>query len=130
MLSWPVRARHGRVPDCRVFRVADVQALRFVQEPSPAGGARWVHLYAATLLLLVVLPRVVLAMSRACVRRRIARHFPLDLGQPYFRALADRVGASGPAVLRVIPYSFTIDERRDHKAWPASRPWFSANRRS
>src|SRR5205823_8815353 len=32
----------------------DVQALRFVQEPSPAGGPRWVHLYAATLFLLVV----------------------------------------------------------------------------
>src|SRR5206468_653732 len=28
------------------LNLADVQALRFVQEPSPAGGARWVHLYA------------------------------------------------------------------------------------
>jgi hypothetical protein len=96
------------------FSLADVQALRFVQEPSPAGGPRWVHLYAATLFLLVVLPRVVLALIAALRARRIAHHFPLDLGQPYFRALADRVGASGPAVLRVIPYSFTIDEAR-HK---------------
>jgi hypothetical protein len=32
--------------------------------------------------------------------------------------LADRVGASGPAVLRVIPYSFTVDEAR-HKGLAA-----------
>jgi hypothetical protein len=54
------------------FSLADVQALRFVQEPSPAGGARWVHLYAATLLLLVVLPRLVLALisALACAPHR------------------------------------------------------------
>ena len=96
------------------FSLADVQALRFVQEPSPAGGARWVHLYAATLLLLVVLPRLVLAIVAALRARRLARNFPLDLGQPYFRLLGDHIGASGPAVLRVVPYSFTVDEPR-HK---------------
>jgi hypothetical protein len=100
------------------FSLADVQALRFVQEPSPAGGPRWVHLYAATLFLLVVLPRLVLALVAALRARRIAHNFPLDLGQPYFRLLADRVGASGPAVLRVIPYSFTVDEAR-HKGLAA-----------
>ena len=96
------------------FTLADVQALRFVQEPSPAGGAHWVHLYAATLFLLVVLPRLVLAIVSALRARMLARKLPLDLGQPYFRTLADRIGAAGPAVLRVIPYSFTVDEAR-HK---------------
>ncbi|WP_296944093.1 DUF2868 domain-containing protein [uncultured Massilia sp.] len=100
------------------FTLADVQALRFVQEPSPAGGARWVHLYAATLLLIVVLPRLVLAIVAGLRARRIAHTFPLDLGQPYFRLLADRIGVSGPAVLRVIPYSFTVDEAR-HKGLAA-----------
>jgi len=64
--------------------------------------------------LLVVLPRLVLALVSALRARRIAHRFPLDLEQPYFRLLADRVGASGPAVLRVVPYSFTMDEAR-HK---------------
>jgi hypothetical protein len=77
-----------------------------------------VHLYAATLLLVVVLPRGVLAVVSALRARRIARRFPLDLGQPYFRLLADRVGASGPSVLRVIPYSFGVDEAR-HKGLAA-----------
>jgi hypothetical protein len=96
------------------FSLADVQALRFVQEPSPAGGARWVHLYAATLLLLVVLPRLVLAR----IRPARAPHRPQlparPRQQPYFRLLADQIGAGTPAVLRVIPYSFTVDEAR-HK---------------
>jgi hypothetical protein len=75
-------------------------------------------LYAATLLLLVVLPRLVLSIVSALRARRLAHRFPLDLGQPYYRLLADRVGASGPAVLRVIPYSFTVDEAR-HKGLAA-----------
>jgi len=100
------------------FSLADVQALRFVQEPSPAGGPRWVHLYAATLFLLVVLPRLVLSLVAALRARRIAARFPLDLGQPYFRTLAERIGAAGPAVLRAMPYSFTVDEAR-HKGLAA-----------
>lgn len=100
------------------FSLADIQALRFVQEPSPAGGARWVHLYAATLLLLVVVPRLVLAIVAGLRAGRMTRRFPIDLGAPYFRVLADRIGAAGPAVLRVIPYSFTVDEAR-HKGLAA-----------
>jgi hypothetical protein len=96
------------------FSVADVQALRFVQETSSAGGARWVHLYAATLLLLVILPRVVLALFAGWRAARLARRFPIDLQQAYYRTLAGHIGAGpAPVTLRVLPYSFTLDERRD-----------------
>lgn len=95
------------------FSLADIEALRFGQNASPAGGARWVHLYAATLGLLVVAPRLVLSAVAHWRARRLHRRFPLDLGSPYFAALAGRAGATGPAVLRVYPYSFTLDEARD-----------------
>jgi hypothetical protein len=96
------------------FSVADVQALRFVQEPSSAGGARWVHLYAVTLLLLVILPRLILALFAGWRAARLARRFPIDLQQPYYRTLAGHIGAGpAPVTLRVLPYSFTLDERRD-----------------
>jgi hypothetical protein len=96
------------------FTFADVQSLRFVQEPSPAGGARWVHLYAATLFLLVVLPRLVLAAFAGWRASRLARRFAIDVQQPYYRKLADQIGmGAGPALLRVLPYSFTLDEARD-----------------
>jgi hypothetical protein len=94
------------------FSLADIEALRFAQAPSPGGGARWVHLYAATLFLIVIVPRLVLAAVAGWRARRLSRKFPIDLEQPYFRKLANRIGAAGPAELRVLPYSFTVDEAR------------------
>jgi hypothetical protein len=95
------------------FSLADIEALRFGQAVSPSGGERWVHLYAATLALLVVVPRLILSANAHWRARRLQRHFPLDLGGPYFVALAGRAGTSGPALVRVYPYSFTVDEARD-----------------
>lgn len=93
------------------FSVADIEALRFSQTPAVDGGRRWVLLYAATLVLLVVLPRLILAAIAHLQAHRRSRHVDLDLDQPYFRQLRTAMG--GPAgVLRVLPYSFTLDEAR------------------
>lgn len=95
------------------FTLADVQALHFGAgvRPAVAGGARWVHLYAATLALLVVLPRCVFAAFAASRAALLKRRFPLDLDQPYFRQLNDAAGGEA-GTLRVLPYSFTVDEAR------------------
>jgi hypothetical protein len=95
------------------FSVADIEALRFSLAPSMAGGKRWVLLYAATILLLVILPRLVLSAVAQWRARRLAADFPLDLEQPYFRQLRGKMGGGAPGVLRVLPYSFTLDEARD-----------------
>jgi hypothetical protein len=95
------------------FSVADIEALHFSRPHSPAGGARWVHLYGTTLFLLVVLPRIALAGYAHWKARRLQADFPLDLGEPYFRKLGEAMGSAGPAVLRVLPYSFTLDAARD-----------------
>lgn len=93
------------------FSVADIEALRFGAGSLPAAGARWVHLYAATLLLLVVLPRLVLAAVASWSASRLVKKFPLDLEQPYFRKLGEKLtGTAG--TLRVLPYSFTVDAAR------------------
>lgn len=113
------------------FSLADIEALRFGQTvqslpagqtPFAAGGARWVHLYAATIFILVVLPRGLLALLSNWRAKRLARRFPLDLEQPYFRKLGEALGTgsglapgaiAGGGILRVLPYSFTLDEARD-----------------
>jgi hypothetical protein len=95
------------------FSVTDIEQLRFSNTPSAAGGARWVHLYGATLFLLVVLPRLALSGAAHLKARRMHANFPLDLGEPYFRRLGGDMGSAQPAVLRVLPYSFTLDEARD-----------------
>ncbi|TWI70268.1 uncharacterized protein DUF2868 [Pseudoduganella lurida] len=96
------------------FTLADVQALNYqtgTLTAGAAGGARWVHLYAATIVLLVILPRLVLAGFAAARAAVLKRRFPLDLDQPYFRQLSDAAGGEA-GVLRVIPYSYTVDEAR------------------
>jgi hypothetical protein len=94
------------------FSLEQIQALQFPQAAAPASGAQWVHLYAATLLLLVILPRLVLAMAARWKERRLAARFPVDLGQPYFRRLCTGLDAAAGVVLRACPYSYSVDERR------------------
>jgi hypothetical protein len=95
------------------FTLADVEALRFTGATVAGSGARWVHLYAATLLLLVVLPRFLLAIGYQLRAAGLRRNFPLDIEQPYFRKLSGQVGNMPAGVLRVLPYSYTLDEVRD-----------------
>jgi len=95
------------------FSLEDVRALQGTALISAAKGALWVHLYAATLLLLVMLPRGALAWWSRWKEEKLRRDFPLDLGLPYFRKLTSRIDPAAPAVLRVLPYSFTLDEARD-----------------
>ncbi len=94
------------------FSLAEIEALRFPQTTAAEGGARWVHLYAATVLLLVVAPRLLLAAIYGWRASTLARYFPLDLEQPYFRKLNDSMGKAQGGTLRVLPYSFTLDEER------------------
>ena len=103
------------------FSLADIEALRFIQGQAPgsataalASGARWVHLYAASLLLLVILPRLLLAGFAHRQVQRLQQDFPLSLSQPYFRQLLGDLGsiAGAAQVLQVLPYSFALDAVR------------------
>ena len=95
------------------FSLAEVQALQWPQQAPAGGGARWVHLFAATVLLLVVLPRCVLALVAYVRERRLAQRFHADTAHPYVRDLLEAAGlGTTGAVLRVFPYSFTVDEPR------------------
>jgi Protein of unknown function (DUF2868) len=72
------------VPDA-----AAMQALRVA--PGAAGeasAAPWIHLYAWQLLLLVVLPRLLLALRAGLRARRLAHDFALPLHEPYFQRLS------------------------------------------
>lgn len=93
------------------FSLAEVTALQFGQPALAGSGARWVHLYAGALLLYVVLPRTLLGSVAALRVLWLRMRFPLDLEQPYFQRLALAAGAE-PGLLRVLPYSYAVDEAR------------------
>jgi hypothetical protein len=108
ILFWPATTLFG----LQGFTLAEVQALNYAGGAQGLqDGARWVHLYGATLALLVVAPRLLLAAWSGLRAAMLTRRFPLDLEQPYFRQLDDAAGGE-PGTLRVLPYSYTVDEAR------------------
>ena len=68
------------VPDVKLLRTSAV-------EPPRGPAASWVHLYAATLLLAVVLPRLLLALLAGVRAWRGELAMPLPLQEPYFQQL-------------------------------------------
>lgn len=85
------------------IEVPDVVALRVGPgADATASAAPWIHLYAATLALFVVLPRALLAARAGASARRRARRFRLPLTTPYFEALHPLMRPGLPRALRLM----------------------------
>ncbi len=91
------------LPDVSAF-----EALLRLHGVAAAGtsAAPWIHLYALTLLLFVVLPRSMLALAGALRSRWLASHMPLPLTDAYFQRLA-RQRQGNVARVTVVPYAAT-----------------------
>jgi hypothetical protein len=103
LLLAPASALSGiALPDAQAL-----QAMRVVPgQAASASAGPWIHLYAVTLGLLVILPRTLLALWQGWRAARLARRFPVDLGAPYFqRLLRHQRGAS--AAVEVRPHAQT-----------------------
>jgi hypothetical protein len=86
---WPATALGAiALPDA-----ARLAELRFANGPGE-NAARWIHAYAASVLVVVVLPRCLLALRTGWRARRLASDFPLALSGPYFDALLARLAAA------------------------------------
>jgi hypothetical protein len=84
-------------------QVPDVVALK---SPLDGPAGTWLHLYAVSALLLVAVPRFILAMFEAWRSIRLKRNLPVDLEEGYYRRiLADWRGETRQ--IEVLPYSFT-----------------------
>ncbi len=64
--------------------------LALAATPEGAPAAVWFHVFAITVLCMVVVPRSVLAFIASTRARRLGRSLALPLGDPYWRALAER----------------------------------------
>ncbi|MCO5100513.1 MAG: DUF2868 domain-containing protein [Burkholderiaceae bacterium] len=84
--------------------VARLEAMRF---PETAGerAAPWIHLYAVTVALVVVLPRALLALYDRVLEHRLARTFALPASDRYFASLL-REHSGEAAVVVVVPCHF------------------------
>lgn len=83
--------------------VPEVAPLRLdAGAAAQATAAPWIHLYAATLVLWVVLPRLLLAWWSALRAGSLSRRFPLNLNEPYFEALHPLMRPGLSRVLRLL----------------------------
>jgi len=90
----------------------DAASLHAIRLPGPgAEAAPWIHLYAVTVALVVVLPRLALAARKLAIERGLADRFPLALDEPYFATLA-RSHRGEAATVVVAPWN--------HRASPAA----------
>jgi len=86
--------------------VPGVDAVAAIRAPGSENAARWLHLMAATVAVVVIVPRLALALLAGMVERHRSTHFALPLDEPYFQRLL-RGYRGGAARVRVIPYSYT-----------------------
>jgi hypothetical protein len=85
---------------------AGYEALRF-SAGSGVIAAPWLHLYAVTVALIVLAPRLLLALGDRWLEARQTARFPLRLDDAYFQRLT-RVLRGAPATVRVLPYSYQL----------------------
>lgn len=81
--------------------------LRWADGSAGEGAARWIHLYALTLVGVIVLPRLLLALWAAVRARRYAGCIRLPLDEPYFVHLKHAARAT-PQPVTVLPYSYQL----------------------
>jgi hypothetical protein len=82
----------------------EVEAIR---APASENAGRWLHLMAATILTVVIAPRLVLALGAWLLELRRRARLPLGLDEPYFVRLL-RGFRGGPVRVCVAPYSYTV----------------------
>ena len=92
--------------------VPSVDVIADQQGPAKANAAMWIHLWAATTVLFIVLPRTVLAMSAWLSKTRLAAEVSLPSNEPYFQRLLNPYRGNGLFV-EVLAYSHRVKEADD-----------------
>jgi hypothetical protein len=79
-----------------------------------APAARWIHLYAVSAALLIVGPRLLLAIATSARRRALARRIAPDLGAEYYQGL---LATARALQVRRVADAIAEDVRRECKAF-------------
>lgn len=87
--------------------VPGVAQLEAMAAGAAVSAAPWIHLHAANVALVVLVPRLLLALGHGLRARRLAARFPLALDDPYYRRLTRQLGRE-TARVRIIPYSYQL----------------------
>jgi hypothetical protein len=92
--------------------VPGVEAIADLQGTARANAAIWIHFWAMTTLLFIVLPRTLLAAAAWKCKSRLAADIQLPSNEPYFRRLLNPYLGKG-LIVEVFAYSHRVKEADD-----------------
>lgn len=87
--------------------VEELNAMRSGAALASANAARWLHLMAATIAVVVILPRLLLGLWAWIVERHRRGRVDVSLAEPYHKRLL-RGFRGGPVQIKVVPYSYRV----------------------
>ncbi|WP_454060883.1 DUF2868 domain-containing protein [Candidatus Nitrospira salsa] len=85
-----------------------VQAMAALKAPGSENAAKWIHLWAVTCLLIIVVPRIGLALYARRKASKQLDELKLPLDEPYFQRLLAPYRGDGLWV-EVLPYQCELD---------------------
>ena len=86
--------------------IPDAAHVASIRAPASENAALWLHLIAATVLAIVIVPRAMLGAYAGYREGRCAANMPVPLAEPYFQRLL-RGFRGGRTHVRVVAYSCT-----------------------
>lgn len=90
--------------------VSEISQLQWSEAGPAHNAAEWIHLFATTALLFIIIPRLALAAMSLKSESRLRRHFLMPLADdPYFKKLLTARPGEGDLV-RVVPYAIDMKE--------------------
>jgi hypothetical protein len=89
-----------------------VEAIANLRGTARANAAIWIHFWAMTTVLFIVLPRTLLAAAAWMRTARLADAMHLPSNEPYFRRLLNPYRGKG-LLVEVLPYSHRVKEADD-----------------
>jgi hypothetical protein len=84
-----------------------IAAMRSGAGDASVNAASWLHLIAATVVVVVIAPRIVLGLLAWTVESHRARRLDVPVGDPYFQRVL-RGFHGGPVRVKVVPYSYAV----------------------
>lgn len=107
ILSWPAQAILGMPP----WSLEHIQLLQTWPAGNQQGGQQWILAYSLLLGLVVVLPRLLMALFNAVMIVRLTQSLHLPLAHPYFQQLTRDFSSDATTVL-VHPFSMSMNAHR------------------
>lgn len=89
-----------------------VDAIAGLRGTAKANAAIWIHFWAMTTVLFIILPRTLLAVAAWRKKTRLATDMQLPVNEPYFRRLLNPYRGKG-LLVEVLAYSHRIKEADD-----------------